>query len=96
MVPPWEKYNICSDKAVELRNYLAITAKVLGRKININYVPIDEMVAKYKDTADEGGLRFLAEHMCFDITKARTELEYEPLLNAAETIEETALWAANR
>lgn len=91
-----QKYNICGDKAVEIKHYLEITAAALDRTAKINYVPLEEMVVKYKDTADEAGLRFFAEHMCYDITKARTELEYAPQYTTADAIEEHARWAAKQ
>ena len=36
----------------------------------------------------------LAEHMCYCITKARTQLGYKPHCSTEEAIVETALWAA--
>ena len=48
------------------------------------------MVIKYRGVADEIGLRFLAEHMCFDISAARRELGYEPRFSPEEAIESTA------
>ena len=91
-----QKYNICGDKAVEIKHYLEITAAALDRTAKINYVPLEDMIVKHKDTADEAGLRFFAEHMCYDITKARTQLEYTPQYTAAEAIEENARWAAKQ
>ena len=88
-----QKYNICGEKALEIRHYLQITAGTIDRTIDINYVPLKEMLAKHKGIADEGGLCFFAEHMCYDITKARTQLEYVPQYSTAEAIEETARWA---
>ncbi len=87
-----QKYNICGDKALEIKNYLQITAAAIDRTVDINYLPLKEMLEKHKDTADEGGLCFFAEHMCYDITKARTELEYVPQYSTAEAIEKTARW----
>ena len=91
-----QKYNICGDKALEIKNYLQITAAALDRTVDINYLPLKDMLEKHKDTADEGGLSFFAEHMCYDITKARTELEYVPQYSATEAIEETVRWAVKQ
>jgi len=88
-------YNICSDKAVTLKKYLEISAAALNQTIHINFVPLEEMVKKYKDM-DEAGFRFFAEHMCYDIAKASTQLEYVPKYSAAAAIEETARWAAKQ
>ena len=89
-------YNICLEKAVPIRRYLEITAAALGREVSVNYAPLDEMVAKYADAAQEIGLRFFATHMCYDIRKAREQIGYVPRVTTEEAIEETARWAAAR
>ncbi len=89
-----EVYNICLDHAVTLNRYLEINAGVFGRKPHINYVPLDEMAAKYGDSISELGLRFLASHMCYSIDKAKRDLGYRPSCTPEEAIEETARWAA--
>lgn len=89
-------YNLCGDKALTITRYLEITAAALDRKIDINYLPLEEMAHKYKDKVDRAGLCFFAEHMCYDITKARTELEYVPQYSTAEAIEETVRWVTEQ
>ena len=89
-------YNICGEKAITTTKYLELNTTLLDRKIKINYMPLEEMVKKYKDTANELGMRFFAEHMCYDISKARTELEYIPGYDTIQTIEEAARWAAKQ
>jgi nucleoside-diphosphate-sugar epimerase len=86
-------YNICLEKAVPLNQYLEITAAAVNRKVAINYVPLDEMLRKYQGRVHETGLRFLATHMCFDISKARRDLGYAPRYTTAAAIEETARWS---
>jgi nucleoside-diphosphate-sugar epimerase len=54
------------------------------------------MLKKYGDRINQVGLRFMATHMCFDISKAREHLGYYPIHTTEEAIEETALWAANK
>lgn len=87
-------YNICLAKAVTLTRYIELTAAVLGKQAAIVHAPLEEMLVKYKSCANETGLRFLSEHMCFDIGKARTQLGYEPLFSTEGAIEQTARWAA--
>ncbi len=87
-------YNICLDHAFTLNRYLEITAAAFGKKPNINYMSIDDILAKYGSSVDEIGLRFLATHMCFDISKARRDLGFEPRMTPEEAVVETALWAA--
>jgi len=88
-----EVYNVTSAKAVTLTRYVELNAEALGREARVNLVPLDEMLARYPD-ADEIGMRFLAEHMCYDISKARAQLGWEPGGTAEEAIIETARWAA--
>ncbi len=83
-------YNICSDHAVTLNRYLQLNAGVFGVEARLHHLPLEEMVIKYRGVADEIGLRFLAEHMCFDISAARRELGYEPRFSPEEAIESTA------
>ncbi len=87
-------YNICLEKAVTIAHYIEITAAALDREVEINFMPIDRMLAKYGDAVGERGLRFFAAHMCYDISKARHQLGYEPHCTSEEAIEETARWTA--
>ena len=89
-------YNICLDHAVPLTRYLELNAEALGRKVNVNFVPLPEMLRKYGDSISEIGLRFLATHMCFSIEKAQRDLGYRPHCSPEEAIRETALWAATQ
>ena len=85
-------YNISLPKAVTLNQYLNITANALDRKINIEYANVDNIWEKYSDKIDKTGLYFLATHMCYDITKATTQLGYRPHCTTQQAIEETAQW----
>ncbi len=87
-------YNICLEKAVPIRRYIEITAAALDREAKINLMPIHDMVRKYDGVCNERGLRFFATHMCFDISKARAQLGYEPRDSTEAAIEETARWVA--
>jgi len=86
-------YNICLERAVTLDRYLEITAAALDTVPVINHLPIEMMLAKHAGHINEIGLRFMAHHMCFDITKAREQLGYVPEHTTEETIEENACWA---
>ena len=85
-------YNICLEKAVTLTQYLEISATALDRKVNINYIPLKDMLEKYGDSISDVGLKFMATHMCFDISKAKEQLNYQPRHSTEETIEENILW----
>ena len=89
-------YNICLEKAITLNRYLEITSSVFGNKPNINHIPLEEMLKKYKDQVNEYSLRFFATHMCFDISKACEQLGYQPSQTTDEAIEDSALWASKQ
>ena len=89
-----EIYNVCLPRAVTLTRYLEITAAALNREVTINRMPVKDILDKYGSEIDEIGLHFLATHMCFDISKARDELGYEPHGTTEEAIIETVRWAA--
>ena len=83
-------YNITLDHAVTIKRYIELNAEALGKKANINFIPLEEMCEKYKGEIDEIWLRFFATHMCFTNEKARRELEFK----AAHTTEETIMGTA--
>ncbi|MBP5639397.1 MAG: NAD-dependent epimerase/dehydratase family protein [Victivallales bacterium] len=89
-------YNICLDHAFTLNRYLEITAAAFGKKPIINYMSVDDLLAKYGSSISELGLRFVATHMCYDISKARRDLGFEPRMTPEEAVVETALWAAKQ
>ncbi|NQT91585.1 MAG: NAD-dependent epimerase/dehydratase family protein [Lentisphaerae bacterium] len=89
-------YNACLAKAVTISRYLEITAATFDRDVTINLMSVEDMLAKYGDAVSAVGLHFFATHMCYDISKPRDQLGYEPSLTTEEAIEETARWAADR
>jgi nucleoside-diphosphate-sugar epimerase len=91
-----EIYNICLDRAVTLNRYLELNAAALDREVTINYMSIDAILGKYGDAVHETGLRFLATHMCYDISKAKTQLDYQPHCTVEEAIAENVRWAATQ
>ncbi len=88
-------YNICLEKAVTIRRYMEITASSLGREEKLRMLPVEEMLLKHAGSVNEVGLRFFANHMCYDIRKAREQLNFVPRFTTEEAIEETARWAAD-
>ena len=83
-----ERYNICLDHALPLKEYLELNAAALGKKAAMEFVPLDELLRRHPE--DPVGLRFVATHMCFTIAKARCEIGYEPEYTPEEAIAETA------
>ena len=87
-------YNICLDHAVTVNEYLAITADAINRKLNVEYVPLNELLIRHPE--NPYGLKFFAEHMCFTIDKAKKDLNYIPEHGVKETIAETAFLTAQK
>ena len=84
-----EVINICGKKAVTLKKYCGINARALGREAVINLMNFDAMIAKYGEGI-RGGLTFLVEHMCFDISKAERLLGFVPRYTLEEAVAECA------
>lgn len=89
-------YNISSSHAFPLVRYHEITAAAFGKKANLNFMSVDDLLKKYEGSVNEMGLRFLASHMCFSIEKAIRDLGYRPHCTPEEAIVETARWAAEQ
>ena len=87
-------YNICLSHAVHLTKYIELNAAAFGREAHFNFMPVEEILEKYRPTIHEMGLRFLACDMCFSIEKARKQLGYNPKHTPEDAIQETAIWAA--
>jgi nucleoside-diphosphate-sugar epimerase len=83
--------------SLTLQEYVRVVADCLGAKPPIEFMGADEMIARYGDTGklDVTGLRFLCEHMCFSIAKARAHLGYEPRMTAEDGIEDAVRWAVD-
>jgi len=87
-------YNISCHNSVTLRVYLGIVASALGAEPKVSCLPVDEILSRFEGTekVSPNGLRFLCEHMCFDISRARKELGYEPTLSPEESTRKTIEW----
>ena len=64
-------YNLSSDRAVTLNEYVDIVKDLLKSSSPVRHVPMDGILATGK--ANEAGLRFLCEHMSIDSGKARLQ-----------------------
>jgi len=83
-----ERYNICLDHALTLNDYLELNAFAVGKKAVLEHVPLAELLERHPE--DPVGLKFVAQHMCFSIEKARSEIGYVPEHTVEETVMETA------
>jgi len=87
-------YNISSAQAVTLRTYLAVIKEVLGSRSPVVFSPMEDILAESLPSGrvNESGLRFVCEHMCVDINKARRELGYMPLISLEEGMARNVRW----
>ena len=87
-------YNISGNYSVTLNEYLHIICEILKRKPPVTYLPMKAMINQFagKFSLDVGGLKFFCEHMCFDISKAKKELDYHVNISLDESINRTIKW----
>lgn len=83
-----EIFNISSTKAVPLGEFLWKAKKVLASTSETVIVSTDELLAmKELNVHWRFGLEFLMLHMCFDISKARDVLGYNPKVSTLDGLE---------
>ena len=87
-------YNISSAQAATLREYLAIMKDALGSSSPVEYLPMETILERYlpQGKVNEGGMRFVCEHMCVDINKARKDFGFMPLISLEEGLGRNLEW----
>lgn len=83
-------YNLSSDRAVTLTEYVHLAKEALGSESPVRNVSIEAILATEK--ANECGLRFVCEHMSIDSSKARHDLGYAPRHNVQEGLRDSLRW----
>ena len=83
-------YNLSSDRAVTLTCYAQYAKELLGSESEFKCVSMEDILATRK--ANEGGLRFVCEHMCIDSGKARRDLGYIPEFGVREALCDSLEW----
>ena len=87
-------YNICGKYSVTVRRYCELNAQALGKEAEFVSCSFEELIARHGESI-RGGLSFLAEHMCFDSSRAAAELNWIPEYSPEAAIAETAYFAKN-
>ena len=90
-----EIFNISSKKAITLDRYLMAAREILKSTSEAEYLPIDEILKRRPDDTNYGGMRFLLEHMCFDMGKAERVLGYNPQYSPEEGLEHALGWCVD-
>jgi len=91
-----EIYIISSSKAVTLDTYFEVAKDFLKSKSPLEYIPIDEIIERRGKEVSRVGIEFLVEHMCFDITKARHHLAYEPKVTPQQGLINALKWCTQQ
>lgn len=86
-----EIFIISCRKAITLNRYLQTAREILKSSSPVEYLSIREILSRRPEVFP-GGLWFLAEHMCFDISKAVDCLGYSPEYTAEEGLEIALKW----
>lgn len=87
-------YIASSAYSITLRRYVELSKEALKSASPIEFAPPDELLRRHKERGNinEGGLRFLCLHMSFDISRARSELGYEPEFTPERGTEDAIQW----
>ena len=90
-----EVFNISCSKAVTLRHYLELCKEALGSTSELVPTSTADILARHAGDGrvDEYWFRFLLQHMCFDISKARARLGYNPPHELRDSVRLVVEWA---
>lgn len=87
-----ELFIISCAKAIRLGEYLKTAMDYLGSKSEISYCPAENLKDIYPEVTMKFRMDFLLLHMCFDISKVRNVLGYQPTKTTQEGLIETLEW----
>ena len=87
-----EVFILSSKRAITLDRYFEVARDVLGSRSKADHLSLPELLRRRPDEAEDRWLRFLMEHMCFDIGKAETMLGYSPHIAPEEGLEMAIKW----
>ncbi len=85
-------YNVAGPHAIMMRDYVALLAEALGVEPQFTFAPLQEVHARYPEQTNERGLRFISQHMCGSITKAKEQLGWEPQISLHQGLRENVAW----
>jgi nucleoside-diphosphate-sugar epimerase len=54
-----------------------------------------DILARHPDETNASGMRFLVEHMCFDLSKAERMLDYDPKFTGEQGLEDALKWCVD-
>lgn len=89
-----EIFNISGERCVTLDTYLEIMIEILDSRSEVNHMPMDELIETYPEHFGRwpAGLKFVCEHMCIDVGKAKAVLGYSPRITLEEGLRRNLEW----
>jgi len=91
-----EIFIISTKKAITLDQYFNTAKEVLGSASPVEYVSIEEILHRHPEKTSKKGLKFLVEHMCFDIGKAEKLLDYSPKYSTEHGLAKALEWCLDQ
>lgn len=91
-----ETFILSCLKAIPFMQYVEAAKNILQSKSSVEVVSCDEILRRYPTETSKSGLRFLVEHMCFDIGKAQRILGYKPNFTAEQGLAKALEWGLNQ
>jgi len=85
-------YIISSEKAIELRRYFEAAKDFLNSTSSVECLEIDEIVKRRGDDVSPKNIDGFAEHQCFDLSKAKRDLDYAPKFSTEEGLITALKW----
>lgn len=85
-------YNIAGSHALMMKDYICLIAEAMGVALNIETLPLEEILARYPDWTTRRGMKFSCQHMCASIAKAERELNWFPETPLETGLRENIEW----
>ena len=85
-------YVISSNKAITLDRYFEVAKDLLNSKSPVEYLTVDEIIERRSKNVSKEGMEFLVEHMCFDLSKAREDIGYNPEVSTEQGLVNSLEW----
>ena len=90
-----EIFNISCKRAVTVRQYVEFFKEAMGSTSPLVPTPVETIVQNHVDDGrvDDYWFRFFCRHMCYDLTKARERLGYDPPSDLHNSVRLVVAWA---
>lgn len=91
-----EIFVISCEKSITLDRYFSVAKEVLKSTSAVEHVSIEEIHRRHPAETDAGGLRYLVEHCCYDIGKAKRMLGYAPQTGMEQGLANSLEWCLDQ